>query len=82
MLGITMRFLGTELRTFERTVSALNCWGYPKSCCLSVGYVLLAGLLCLASVGEEAPSLAVTWSARVGGYPEGPHLPRGEGEGE
>ena len=52
-----MRFLGTELRTFERTVSALNCWGYPKSCCLSVGYVLLAGLLCLASVGKDVSNL-------------------------
>ena len=33
---------------------------YPKSCFLYVGYVLLAGLPCLASVGEEAPSLAET----------------------
>jgi hypothetical protein len=38
----------------------LNNWsgGYDKSCCLSLGYVLLAGLPCLASVGEEGPSLA------------------------
>ena len=30
-------------------VWVLNNWnrGYPKSCCLSVGYVLLAGLPCL-----------------------------------
>ena len=49
----------------------LNNWsgGYPKSCCLYVGYVLLAGLPCLASVGEEVPSLAETLSARVWGYP-------------
>jgi hypothetical protein len=37
-----------------------QCRGYPKGCCLSVGYVLLAGLPCLASVGEEAPSLIET----------------------
>lgn len=30
--------------------------GNLKSCCLDMGYVLLAGLPCLASVGEEAPS--------------------------
>ena len=34
--------------------------GYPKSSCLSVGYVLLAGLLCLASVEEDVPSPAET----------------------
>ena len=40
----------------------LNNWSRdcPQSCCLYVGYVLLAGLPCLASVGEEAPSLAET----------------------
>ena len=31
--------------------------GYLKSCCLYTGYGLLAGLPCLAPVGEEAPSL-------------------------
>ena len=38
----------------------LNNWnrGYPKSCCLYVGYVLVTGLPCLASVGEDASSLA------------------------
>jgi len=41
---------------------------YPKSCFLCVGYALLAGLPCLASVGEEEPSLAETLSAGVGGY--------------
>lgn len=35
-------------------------WGYPKSCCLYVGCVLLAGLPCLASMGKQAPSLAET----------------------
>ena len=36
----------------------LNNWsgGYPKGCCLSVGYVLLAGLPCLSSVGEDVLS--------------------------
>jgi hypothetical protein len=32
-----------------------------------MGYVLLAGVLCLASIGDEVP--------------EGPHLHRGEGGG-
>ena len=40
----------------------LNNWSrdYPKSCCLSMGYVLLAGLPCLAFMVEEVPSLAET----------------------
>jgi hypothetical protein len=40
----------------------LNKWrkGYPKSCCLYVEYILLAGLPCPAPVGKEAPSLAET----------------------
>ena len=33
---------------------------YPKSSCLSVGCDLQAGLPCLASVGEDEPSLAKT----------------------
>jgi hypothetical protein len=37
--------------------------GYPKSCCLYVGYVFLGGLLCLASVGDsqklEVPGVGV-----------------------
>lgn len=39
-----------------------NNWNgdYLKSCCLYVGYVLLAALPCLDSVGEEAPSLEET----------------------
>jgi hypothetical protein len=38
----------------------LDNWnsGYPKSWSLYVGYVLLAGLPCMASVGEDVPSLA------------------------
>ena len=35
---------------------------------LYIGYVLLAGLPCLASVGGDAPSPKETWCARVGGY--------------
>jgi hypothetical protein len=31
--------------------------GYPKSCCLSLGYIILAEMPCLVSGGEEAPSL-------------------------
>ena len=31
-------------------------WSYPKSYYLSMGYVLLAELPCLASVGEDLPS--------------------------
>ena len=34
--------------------------GLPQSCCLYVGYVLLAGLPCLASMGEDVPSLTET----------------------
>lgn len=52
-----------------------NNWstGYPKSHCLSVGYVLLAG--------DEVPSVIETWSARVeGGYSGDPYPLRGEGE--
>ena len=46
--------------------------GQPKSCCLYMGYALLGRLPCLASVGEEVPSLPETWSVRVcvwGGIP-------------
>ena len=44
-----------------------NNWNrvYPKSCCLYVEYVLLAGLPCPASVGEDKPSFTEIWSARV-----------------
>ncbi|EDL99626.1 rCG37811 [Rattus norvegicus] len=52
--------------------------GCPKSCCLYVGYVLLAGLSGLASVGEEAPSFAERWCVRVWGQnPGNSHLLRG-----
>jgi hypothetical protein len=54
--------------------------GYPNSC-LYVGYVLLAGLPCLASVGEEVPSLPETSSARMEVYPGGHHEVRREREG-
>jgi hypothetical protein len=61
----------------------LNNWskGYPKSCCLPIGYVLLAGLPCLASVGEDVPSLT-DLMCREGDTGRGSHLLRGEREGE
>jgi hypothetical protein len=31
--------------------------GYTKGCCLYLGYILLAGLPCLDSMGEDAPSV-------------------------
>ena len=34
--------------------------GYHKSCCLYVGYVLLAGLPCLAPMGQKVPFLSET----------------------
>ena len=37
------------------TTASVNC---PKSCSLGVGYVLLAGLPCLASMGEDEPGPA------------------------
>jgi hypothetical protein len=39
-----------------------NNWsrGYPKSSYLNLGYVLLAGLSCLDSVGEKMARLAET----------------------
>jgi hypothetical protein len=51
---------------------------------VSVGYVLLAGLPCLASVGEEAPSLKETCSTRVGESSEDPYhsVEKENGEGE
>ena len=33
--------------------------GYPKSCCLYIGYVLLARLSCLMSVGGESMYLCL-----------------------
>lgn len=46
-----------------------------------IGYVLLAGLFCLASVREDAPSLTETCCARVGGvYPGAPICSEEEGE--
>jgi hypothetical protein len=44
-----------------------------------VGYVLLVGLPCLASVREEVPGPTETWRARMGGYLGDPHLLRGRG---
>ena len=31
-------------------------WGYPKSCCPYIGYVLLAELPCVVSVEQDVPS--------------------------
>jgi hypothetical protein len=61
-----------------------NNWNgnYPQSCYLYVGCVLLAGLPCLASMGEEVPSLTETGSARMGGYLGGSHSLRRERHGE
>jgi hypothetical protein len=44
------------------TFTVLNNWseGYTKRCWLYVGYVLLAGLTSLPSVGEEVHRLAET----------------------
>jgi hypothetical protein len=61
----------------------LNKWsrGYPKSCCLYMGCVLLAGLHCLALMGEDVclasqrvyvpelggtPMLRGEWERRLG----------------
>jgi hypothetical protein len=41
-------------------------WGCLWLCCLSLGPL---GLPCLASMGEDAPSLTATWCARAGWYP-------------
>lgn len=46
--------------------------GYPKSYCLYIGYVLLVGLLCLASMREDKSNLTEPWCARVKGYSGGP----------
>jgi hypothetical protein len=48
-----------------------------------VGYVLLSGLPCLASVGEQVLSLVESWGARVGEMHGGPpHLLGGEENGD
>lgn len=64
-------------------VGPWNNWSRscPKSYFLTMGYVLLAGLPCLDSVGEDAPSLAETWSAKVGGYSGGPIHSEEKGKG-
>jgi hypothetical protein len=60
----------------------LNNWrrGYPKSFCLFMEYLLLAGLPNRASVGDHSPCLKDTLCVRVGGYAGGPHKFRGERE--
>jgi hypothetical protein len=49
----------------------------PKT--VDMGYVLLVGLPCLDSVAEEA--LQRLEVPRLGGFPGGPYLVRGEGWG-
>ena len=75
-----IHWLDLDLSTHMKQICSLvfmwvpnNCtWhDYPKSCCLNVGYVLLARLPCLASVGEDVPSLEVTCYATVGRIPMG-----------
>ena len=52
----TLRYKLVE--TMDKELGYLNNWreDYPKSCCLSVGYVFLAGLPYLASVGRVCVS--------------------------
>ena len=50
-----------------------------KAVACNVGYVLLAGLPCLASVGEDVPSLKDLMCQGVR-IPRGSHPLRGEGE--
>ena len=54
---------------------------FPNTSCLCIRYVFQAGLHFLASVEEEAPSLAETWSVRSRVYSRGGHALRGEEEG-
>jgi hypothetical protein len=54
--------------------------GYHKRCCLSTGYILLAGLPCLPSAGEDAPIIRDL--KYQGGENEGRHPLRGGGEGD
>lgn len=46
-----------------------------------MGYVILSGLPCLASIGEEVSSLADLKCQGGGKYPGEPHPLQGEGEG-
>ena len=66
-------------------MQVLNNWsrGYPRSCCLRVGYVLLAGLPCLASVGEDCLASERCEMPGWEGIPKGPTgSERGEGMGK
>jgi hypothetical protein len=38
---------------------------HKQNCCLSVGYVLLAGLPCLASVGVDVPGMGLPMEAHT-----------------
>jgi hypothetical protein len=54
--------------------------GLSQKLCLYMGYVFLAGLPCLASVGKEAPSSQRPEVPGWGGTQRGLHSLRGEGE--
>ena len=54
--------------------------GYVKSCCLYAGYIFLTGLPCLASVGEDAPSLK-NLLCQCQGLSWGPSLSEEKGRG-
>jgi hypothetical protein len=55
--------------------------GYPKSCCPSVGYVLLSRLPCLASVGEKGCLAWKRLEVLEWGYTQRePHMLREQGE--
>lgn len=56
------------------------CVGCPWICCRSVNPLPLTRPPCLASVGEDRPSPAVTWCARVKWYQGSLWLLRGKGE--
>jgi hypothetical protein len=63
-----------------------NNWSrdYPKSYCLSVGYVLPAGLPCLASMGEDTfcqADLMCHGGEIAGGGPPPSRRRRGNGGG-
>ena len=58
-LGLPVHMLQMCSLTFMWVLNNFSV-GYPKSCCLYVGYVLLARLPCLASVGEDVLSLTET----------------------
>lgn len=53
----------------------------PKAVACLWDTFLLAGLPCLASVGEDVPNIAETWCAKVGELWQGALSQRKRGEG-